>query len=224
MRSRARGNDAGMNTLGTHLQRLAGVLLACLPLLGSVPAVAQETPMPRAGQVTSGDETLDNAVAAVLLTELGAQFGGEPVSLRLDSVDVRPLNGGDRLVSGEGRVRVADDQEWIPFRYRTTWDATFASAGQPVVSFAGTGRPLPNDATLVRQLDEQVSTELERQAGTRTWLQLDRISTTALGSRFLRIEAGGLADLGPEGTSQVRIRALYDTVRAAWLRVNYDLD
>src|SRR5690606_31250825 len=54
-------------------------------------------------------------------------------------------------------------------------------------------------------------------------LQLDRISTVEAGSHYLRIDAAGIADFGPEGTSSARIEALYDLRERAWLRVDYEL-
>ena len=54
-------------------------------------------------------------------------------------------------------------------------------------------------------------------------LQLDHITTVEAGSRYLRINANGIADFGAEGTSPARIEALYDRRGKAWLRVNYEL-
>jgi hypothetical protein len=214
-----------------HLSLL--VLFTCaLAGLPGVPRAAQDaTTRPAsatgAASASSGDEVLDNAVAAVVVSALTEQFGDEAISVRLDTMDVRVANPRDRLVSGEGRMRVGDDPEWIPFRYRMVYDTTFASAGRPSLDFAGDRageREMPNDATLVRQLDDHVVADLDRQFGTRTRLQLDRISTVAIGRRFLRIEAGGVADLGLDGTMPVRIVALYDNARSAWQRIDYDLD
>ena len=43
------------------------------------------------------------------------------------------------------------------------------------------------------------------------------------GGRLLRINAEGIADFGLDGSTPVRIEALYDRVAGAWQRVNYDL-
>src|SRR5690606_9464247 len=104
-----------------------------------------------ARQATSGDEALDNAVAAVLVSALGRHFDGEAIALRIDTVQLGSAGQRDRVVSGEGRMRLGDDPEWIPFRYRTLYDTTFGNAGDPELTFGGiggAGRSIPNDAML----------------------------------------------------------------------------
>src|SRR3546814_16456371 len=54
-------------------------------------------------------------------------------------------------------------------------------------------------------------------------LEFERITTGEGGSHYLRIDASGIADFGPEGTSSARIEALYDLREDAWLRVDYVL-
>src|SRR3546814_16337136 len=54
-------------------------------------------------------------------------------------------------------------------------------------------------------------------------LEFERITTGEGGSHYLRIDASGIADFGPEGTSSARIEALYDLREGAWLRVDYVL-
>src|SRR5690606_28844712 len=84
-------------------------------------------------------------------------------------------------------------------------------------------RDLPNDPMLVRQLDERVVERLGQEFAEQTVrLQLDRIRTVQAGSHYLRIDASGIADFGPEGTSSARIEALYDRRDGAWLRVDYE--
>ncbi|MCR6662302.1 MAG: hypothetical protein NVV60_03920 [Luteimonas sp.] len=178
-------------------------------------------------QATSGDEALDNAVAAVLVSTLGQQFGGdEPVSLRIDSISVQASGTRDRAVDGEGRMRLGDDPDWIGFRYRMLYDTTFGSAGYPEVMLGGVDsgeRELPNDASLLRELDVRVSAELDRTHPAGARLQLDRIRTVEAGRRFLRIDASGVADFGLQGSTPIRIESLYDTRKSDWQRVQYFL-
>ena len=207
---------------------LACVCMFAFPVHAQVTASpAQSTSVATAGKkASSGDETLDNAVAAVVVTALTEQFGGESVSVRLDSMSVGIASVRDRNVSGEGRMRIGDDAEWVPFRYRTVYDTTFASAGPAELSFGGIGageRELPNDASLVRQIEDKVVAELEKQFGRGSRLQLDRITTVEAGKRFLRIDASGMADFGLDGTTPIRIESLYDVAKSAWHRVTYDL-
>lgn len=209
---------------------VAVCLLAMMPATdaaepASSPTVSASRTAP-AAKASSGDEAIDNAVAAVVVAALTRQFGDEAISVRLDSVDVGISSVRDRTVSGEGRMRIGDDPDWVPFRYRTLYDTTFASAGHPELTFGGIGsgeRELPNDAALVRDLDARVVAELDKQFGAGARLQLDRISTVEAGKRFLRIDASGVADFGLNGTTPIRIESLYDVAKSAWQRVNYDL-
>lgn len=176
---------------------------------------------------TSGDEAMDSAVAAVVVAALGEQFSGNgAVSVRLDTMDVQASGERDRVVSGTGRMRLGDDPDWIGFRYRTRYDATFGNAGYPELSLGGVDadeRVIPNDASLVRQLDDQVVADLDRTQGGGARLQLDRIDTAEAGRRFLRISASGIVDFGLRGLTPIRIESLYDISRSAWQRVYYEL-
>lgn len=197
-----------------------------MALAFAVSAIASSGEMPGA-PATSGDEALDNAVAAVVVAALGEQFAGyEPISVRLDAFDVQSASERDRVVSGEGRLRLGDEPDWIGFRYRTRYDATFGNAGYPELLLGGVAaseRAIPNDAMLVHQLDDQVVAELERTQGGNARLQLDRIETVEAGRRFLRIHASGIVDFGLRGLTPIRIESLYDTTRSSWQRVYYEL-
>ncbi|TWT23527.1 hypothetical protein FQY83_02480 [Luteimonas marina] len=178
-------------------------------------------------QASSGDEALDNAVAAVVVAALVEQMNTPSIEVNIDAFDVAISSVRDRNVSGQGRMRVGDDADWIGFRYSTVYDTTFSSAGYPRITIGGVSageREVPNDATLVRQLEDRVATELDRQFGNRAArLQLDEITTVEGGKRLLRITARGIADLGLQGSTPVRIEALYDQVAGGWQRVNYEL-
>src|SRR3546814_19999295 len=83
---------------------------------------------------------------------------------------------------------------------------------------------MPNDPMLVRQLDERVVERLGQEFAEQTVrLQFDRITTVEAGSHYLPIDASGIADFGPEGTSSARIEALSELRAGAWLRVHYVL-
>jgi hypothetical protein len=220
----------------TRHGRLRGLLaVACL---AAVPALAQSSPVAappgppspvaqRAGSATSGDEALDNAVAAVVVAALAEQLDTASIEVSIDSFDVAISSLRDRRVSGQGRLRLGEDAEWIGFRYSTLYDTLFNSAGYPQLTIGGVAageRLVPNDAVLVRQLEDQIAGELDRQFGVPTArLQFDDISTVEGGQRLLRITAEGVADFGRSGMTPVRIEALYDLVANAWRRVNYEL-
>lgn len=210
---------------------LAAACLATLPALAQSPP-ATSPPAPLAAPApqrlaTSGDEALDNAVAAVVVAALAEQMNTPSIAVAIESFDVAIASLSDRTVSGQGRMRLGDDADWIGFRFSTLYDTTFASAGYPRILIGGVAageREVPNDSMLVRQLEERVAVELDRQFGdTSARLQLDDISTVEGGRRLLRINARGVADFGRNGNTPVRIEALYDQVANAWQRVNYEL-
>lgn len=173
------------------------------------------------------DETLHNAVAAVVVAALTEQFDNRTIAVQLDSADVQIVSIRDRVVSGEGRMRIgADDEDWIGFRYRTLYDTLYGSAGYPELTLGGSDgeRAVPNDSALVQELDARVVAALDKEfQGQPVRLQLDRINTLEAGERFLRIDASGIADFGREGSTPARVEALYDRRENAWLRVNYEL-
>ncbi len=194
-------------------------------LAASIPG-PQPSPPPAPAAI-GGNDAINGAVAGVLVAALTEQFEGRAVAVMLDQVNVQPASIRDRIVSGLGRARIEGDQDWIGFRFSTLYDATFGSAAYPDISLGGvTGdeRNVPNDPALLRQLDGRVSERLGNEfSGQSVRLQLDRITTVEAGSRYLRINASGIADFGPEGTSPTRIEALYDVRDKAWLRVSYEL-
>ena len=174
------------------------------------------------------NDAINGAVAGVLVAALTEQFDGRPVSLQLDKMDVQPSSIRDRIVNGEGRVRIGDGSEdWIGFRFSTLYDTLMGSAAYPDITIGGVARDereIPNDTVLVKQLDDQVAGRLGKEFSSQTVrLQLDRIRTVEAGTRYLRINATGLADFGRDGSTPAQIEALYDRRDRAWLRVNYDL-
>jgi hypothetical protein len=208
--------------------RLPVALLLVAGVVGSVAAV-QTTPVRSASPASrvKDDETLHNAVAAVVVAALTEQFDNRTVAVQLDSADVQVASVRDRVVSGEGRMRIgAEDEDWIGFRYRTLYDTLYGNAGYPEVTLGGSDdeRAVPNDSALVQQLDARVVAALDKEfQGQPVRLQLDRITTLEAGKRFLRIDAAGIADFGREGSTPARVDALYDRRDDTWLRVNYEL-
>src|SRR3546814_2628237 len=121
-----------------------------------------------------------------------------------DKVGAHQASIRDSAVSGEGRARIGGEDEWIGFRFSTLYDTAFNSAAYPEITLGGvTGdeRNMPNEPMLVRQLDERVVERLGQEFAEQTVrLQFDRITTVEAGSHYLRIDARGIADFGPEGT------------------------
>lgn len=200
-----------------------GVAFACAAQ--AQPRVAID---PRQAQVARERETLDGVVAAALVGALSEQLGGRAVKLRLDRVDVQATSLRDRRVSGQGALQIDSAEEWIGFRFVTLYDAVLESAGYPdlkIGTVGPEGRIVPNDATLVRELEESIAGKLgEEFGGQHARLQLDRIDTLEAGPRYYRIDAGGIADFGRDGTAPVHVEGLYDRKERNWLRAAYTLD
>lgn len=173
-------------------------------------------------------ETLDGVVAASLVGALSEQLGDRPVKIKLKHVDVQVTSLRDRLVSGQGELQIDTAQDWIGFRFSTLYDAILESAGYPELSIGNVGpggRTLPNDSKLVRELDDRVVGMLGKEFGyQQVRLQLDRIDTIEAGTRYLRIDADGIADFGIDGTAPTRVEALYDLTENVWLRIAYVLE
>ena len=208
------------------LPMIALLVAAALPATAARALDSASVPAPP-GSAASVNDTMNGAVAGVLIAALTEQFGGRSVSIMLDKVSVEQASLRDNTVSGQGRARIGSDDEWIGFRFSTLYDTAFNSAAYPGITLGGVTadeRDMPNDPLLVRQLDERVVERLGQEFAEQTVrLQLDRITTVEAGSHYLRIDASGIADFGPEGTSSARIEALYDLRDRAWLRVDYEL-
>src|SRR5690606_7285636 len=153
---------------GRRAARAGAIALLAVAWLAAAPALAQSPPeapqaasVPAASrQASSGNEALDNAVAAVVVAALVEQMNTPSIEVNIDAFDVGISSVRDRSVSGQGRMRVGDDADWIGFRYSTVYDTTFNSAGYPRITIGGVSageREVPNDATLVRQLEDRVA-------------------------------------------------------------------
>lgn len=222
-----------MQTKSPRFPALALLVLACVASGGALaveaPAVGQE-PAPVPIALASADDNMRSAAAAVVVAALSEQFGNAEVSVQLQTAQVEGSGPRDRVVSGAGRMSIGGavgDDDWLAFSYRTRYDTLFGSAGYPELTLGGDAdgeRLVPNDASLVSELDDRLAAELEAEhGGERVRLQLDRISTIEAGRRFLRIDAVGIADFGPAGTTTAHVDALYDRRDNAWLRVSHEL-
>ncbi len=217
----------------TNSRLCAWPLAVALCLATSTTLAAGPKPVPPIPQSSKDAlaherETLDSVVAASLVGALSEQLGDRPVKIKLKHVDVQVTSLRDRLVSGQGELQIDTAQDWIGFRFSTLYDAIFENAGYPELSIGTVGpggRTLPNDSKLVRELDDRVVGMLSKEFGyQQVRLQLDRIDTIEAGTRYLRIDADGIADFGIDGTAPARVEALYDREEDAWLRVSYTLD
>ena len=202
--------------------------LATSTVTATVPKPVAPMPQSSKDALAHERETLDGVVAASLVGALSEQLGDRPVKIKLKHVDVQVTSLRDRLVSGQGELQIDTAQDWIGFRFSTLYDAILESAGYPELSIGNVGpggRTLPNDSKLVRELDDRVVGMLGKEFGyQQVRLQLDRIDTIEAGTRYLRIDADGIADFGIDGTAPTRVEALYDLMENVWLRIAYVLE
>jgi hypothetical protein len=231
-RTHHRPQSRDLFPLWSALALLAGVLGATAAVPAAPPGNSRP-PAPAASApartaMAQEREMLDSVVAAALVGALSEQLGDRPVRIRLERVEVQTTSLRDRLVSGQGALQIDNAEEWLGFRFTTLYDAMLESAGYPELSIGmvgAEGRAVPNDATLVRELDDRVVGMLGEEFGTQqVRLQLDRIATVEAGPRYLRIDASGIADFGLDGTAPTRVEGLYDRKDNAWLRVAYVLE
>ena len=173
-----------------------------------------------------GDEALDGAVAAAVIGAVGNQFGEQQVAVKLDQVAVVPASPQDRSVSGEGRLQIGAEPQWIPFRFSALYDTVATSVSYPRLKIGGhlDGREIASDSTIAKELSAQVDAALGAEfQGQGVDLALDRITTHGLGKRYLQVSAQGTADFGAEGTTAAQVEGMYDRRNGHWVRVDYEL-
>ncbi|GAB2519474.1 hypothetical protein [Lysobacter humi (ex Lee et al. 2017)] len=197
--------------------------------VGSLVAGADPGPVavPRAvNSVQQADETmvLEDVVAAAVIGSISRQFDTADVVVRLDKVDAVPASIQDRQVVGTGRLQLAGDPTWIPFRFAALYDTASAEVTYPQLQLGdGQGAGSQLQPALARSLDRAIGGALRAEFADQpvAW-SLARASAAPTG-RYLLVEADGLADFGAEGTAPTRVQALYDAREGRWLRVNYEL-
>lgn len=173
-----------------------------------------------------GDLAMDDAVAASLVGAINLQFPKHKVEVKLDKVDVAPLSMRDRVVTGEGRVRIGTDPSWIALSFNALYDTQDTVVTQPQLVF-GSDAPasmLARQSPLLEALSRQVNHELASEfRGQPVEMMIEHASTSPAGQRYLHVQAVGQALFKGEGSEAARIEALYDRSTGQWLRVSYDL-
>ncbi|MGH8085605.1 MAG: hypothetical protein ACREPV_10065 [Lysobacter sp.] len=172
------------------------------------------------------DQAMDGAVAASVVGAISTQFGEREVAVRLDEVAVQPASVRDRSVNGAGRLRIGDDESWIPFRFDVLYDTRTASVSHPAITLGdgAASHEIALDSSLVRALGQRVDTALDREfAQQPVQLVVGRATTAEAGARYLLVEALGTADFADEGIVPAQVQALYDRQTGEWLRVDYEL-
>lgn len=171
-------------------------------------------------------QSIDAAVAAALIGAISAQFGTRQVEVKLDRLETEPVNLIDLQVSGDGRLRIGEDDEWLPMRFGALYDSVAASVAQPRLTVGGAGEAaeVSPDSSLGRTLAREASARLQDEfAQQPARLHLDRITQLAAGKRYVRLEGVGAVDFDEQGSSVAVVHALYDSARKEWLQVGYEL-
>ena len=206
---------------------LATLLLASHSAVGAPPTRAIEgraldaTPESRA----EAAQTIDAAVAAALIGAISTQFGERRVEVKLDRMQIDPANLIDLTLSGEGRLRIGDDDEWLPMRFEALYDSQTASVPQQqlVLGDDGAGEEIQAGSPLGRAFHEQATRRVQAEFVQQpVQLRLDRITRSQVGRRYTRLEGVGAVNF-EEGSAPFSIDALYDRKTDAWLRMAYEL-
>ena len=173
-----------------------------------------------------GDEAMDGAVAAAVIGAVSQQFGDTQVAVKLDTVAVDAASVRDRTVSGDGRLQLGGDVEWIPFRFAALYDTVGTTVSYPQLTIGGSPgtRSIASNSkmatALATKVDAALRTEFQEQ---RVDLVMERVTTSDIGTRYLQVRGIGTADFGAEGTTAAHVDALYDRNTRQWLRVSYEL-
>ena len=193
--------------------------------VATIPATTRALP-PASASRAMDRAALEKAIAGTVVAALSERFGGRAVEAKFDDLHAQPLDAQQRLIRGEGGMRFAGETGWIGFRFASRYDDFLGQAGWPEleVGIGGDGRLIPNDSLALTQLEDRMADTLQRELGmTSVRMQLDRVETVEMASHYLGMEARGLADFGRDGSSEVRVHALYDRRDGAWLQMDYQL-
>lgn len=223
-------------TLLSSLITAAAVLAGYAHAQGAKPAPARPTmvieaqpikqaanPMSRAEGREAADSALAGALVGIVTTELAV---GEPVQVKLETVDMQAVSPRDRKVSGTGLLKVGDDPDWLPFRYRALYDTETQTAGWASITLGSHdegGEIVAQGNARLGQLaaaaSERMRQEFPQQAIT---LDFSTAHKFAAG-RYERYVAQGTTRFDAQEPTEARVEGLYDPRRDRWLRVSYEL-
>lgn len=208
-------------------------MLACAAAVASEPLptpVANAPSLPGVaalpGAVVMDRAEIEKAIAGSVVAALADRFGGQAVEAKFGAFDVRTVDGRQRSIRGEGGMRFAGEAGWIGFRFHSLYDTLLGQAGPPEVEIGvgGDARAVPNDGVALRQLEDRMAALLQQETGVAdVRMQLDRVETLEMAQHYLVMQAQGLADFGRDGSSDLRVRAIYDRRSGAWLQLDHVL-
>ena len=173
-----------------------------------------------------GDEAMDGAVAAAVIGAVSQQFGESTVAVKLDTVAVDAASIRDRTVSGNGRLQICGGAEWIAFHFSALYDTVGTTVSYPRLKIGGgTGaQAIAGDSAIAKSFSSKVDAALKSEFQQQSvGLVMERVTTSAIGTRYLQVNGTGTADFGAEGSTAAQVEALYDRSNGQWLRVAYEL-
>ena len=191
------------------------------PQAATFQAQALSTPQSR----IEAETVLDDSIAGALVGAIVTSFDERNVQVRLDGVDLAPLDLEQSQASGHGMLKLGNAAEWIPFRFSALYDTVDNTASMPRLQIGGDtpvaiiddGRVGP---TLVSHLAERLQSEFPQQ---QPQVSLDALRMQSAADGVASIEATGHVDFGVDGRALAQVHALYDQRQQRLLRVDYQL-
>lgn len=180
-------------------------------------------PMLAVPEVAAEPAVLEDVVAAAVIGSISRQFATADVTVQLDDVRTLPASIQDRQVVGGGRLQLAGDPTWIPFRFAGLYDTSSTEVTYPQLHLGDGAATATLQPALARSLGREVGTALRSEFADQPVAWSMDHATVATAGRYLVVEAAGMTDFGPEGSAATRVQALYDVGQGRWLRVNYEL-
>jgi len=173
-----------------------------------------------------GTQAVDDATAAALIGAISSQFERRKVEVQLGRIDVAPAGFVQRDLSGNGRLRIGGDTDWLPFHFHTLYDTEQATVESPRLTLGSSqpGALLAQRSPMVRRLDAELSRRFHEEfASQPSRIAVGAVHSLPAGDHYLQLQARGSAHFGREGQADADIHALYDTRTGDWLQLDYVL-
>ena len=214
----------------------AVMLLAGAPSLSpqaspSTPTMIEAQPIRQAANPESrmeGREAAEAAVAGAIVGVANEQFTGERIQVRIEQMRMEVASPRDRSVTGQGQMKVGNEEDWLPFRFRAHYDSETQTAAWASMTLGqddiGGVEVQPRDQTaltLQREALDRLQREFSQQ---KVRLDLANIRQLPAGGRYQRFLATGLVGFDRQREkAEARVEGLYDPRTARWIRVAYEL-
>lgn len=175
------------------------------------------------------ETAIDDSIAGALVGAIIASFDESSVQVKLDSVDLAPLDLEQSQASGQGQLKLGDaaDAPWIAFRYTALYDSVSHSASMPRLQLGGdraTATLRIDEHSLEQALIRDVASRLQAEfPQQRPQLRLHTLQLHTVGSDHAGVDAQGVVDFGAEGHAAASIEALYDPRTRRLVRLDYRL-